>query len=134
MKSKLLPASPDIGLLIIRLGISLLMMTHGFGKMEKLFAAGEIEFYNFMGLGPKISLLLTVIGEFAAPVFISLGLFTRMAAFLSAFTMGVAAFIVHAGDPLSDQEASMMYFFCFAAVFFAGPGRFSIDHWRGKRA
>ncbi len=117
----------DFGILILRSGMSLLMMTHGWPKLQKLIAGGEIKFYDFMGLGPELSLILTVIGEFMAPLLIFVGLYTRWAAFLPAFTMAVAALVVHAGDPLSDREASLLFLAGFLTVLLTGPGRFSLD-------
>jgi putative oxidoreductase len=123
----------DVALLILRAGVSLLMMTHGWGKLEKLLAGGEIEFYDFIGLGPKISLVLTVLGEFIAPIFILFGLFTRWAALPVIITMGVAAFMVHAGDPVGDREGSLMYLICYLAILMLGPGAFSVDQRLGKK-
>jgi putative oxidoreductase len=117
----------DLGLFILRASISLLMITHGWGKLEKLMAGGEIEFFDFMGLGPRVTLILTVIGEFVAPLFLIAGFKARWAAGIAAFTMGVAAFHVHAGDPLGDREASLMYFFCFTVSALLGPGKWSVD-------
>lgn len=122
----------DAGLLLLRAGVSLLMTTHGYAKLEKLLAGGEIEFFNFMGMGPEISLVLTVIGELLAPAMITLGLFTRIAAIPAAFTMAVAAFWIHREDGLADQEHSLLYFICFTAVLLLGPGKYSIDSRKGK--
>ncbi|MFM1745009.1 MAG: hypothetical protein RLZZ630_946, partial [Bacteroidota bacterium] len=97
----------DVALFLLRTVFSLFMMTHGWGKLQKLMAGGEIEFYDFIGLGPKISLILTVFGEFVAPAFVILGLFTRWATVPVVITMGVAAFMVHAGDPIGDREGSL---------------------------
>ena len=117
----------DAGLFLLRLSISLLMLTHGWAKLEKLMAGGEIEFFNFLSLGPRVTLILTVIGEFVAPIFLIAGFKARWAAGLAAFTMGVAAFHVHAGDPLGEREASLMYFFCFIVSALLGPGKWSVD-------
>jgi putative oxidoreductase len=116
-----------LGLPIFRIAASLMMLTHGYPKLMKLFAGGEIEFYDFMGMGAGISLFLAVIGEFFAPLLIIAGYQTRYAAFLAAFTMGVAAFVVHAGDPFGDKETAMLYFFSFFMILLSGPGAFSID-------
>lgn len=117
----------DIALLILRAGVSILMMTHGYPKCEKLFAGGEIEFYDFMGLGPKISLMLTVVGELLAPILLVFGFFTRWAAIPAVITMAVAALMVHAGDPFGDKEHSLLYLCCFLTILIAGPGKYSLD-------
>ncbi|MBM3937636.1 MAG: DoxX family protein [Sphingomonadales bacterium] len=115
------------GLLIMRIFISLLMIRHGFPKMEKLMDAEDIQFYNFLGLGPTVSLALCVIGEFVAPLFIIVGYRTRLAAGLVVFTMAVAAFGAHSGDPIDDKELSMVYMALFAYAMHVGPGKISLD-------
>lgn len=123
----------DLALFVLRTVFSLFMMIHGWGKLQKLMEGGEIEFYNFIGLGSKISLILTVFGEFVAPAFVILGLFTRWAAFPVVITMGVAAFMVHAGDPIGDREGSLTYLTCYLVILMMGPGAYSIDHQLGKK-
>jgi putative oxidoreductase len=117
----------NVGQLILRVGVSALMMTHGWPKLQKLMAGGEIEFFDFMWLGPTISLFLAVVGEFFAPLLIIVGYQTRWAAFVAAFTMGVAAFYVHSGDPLGDKEAALMYFIGFLAIALIDQSKWSID-------
>lgn len=117
----------DAGLFLLRVSISLLMLIHGWAKLEKLLAGGEIKFFDFIGLGPTISLILTVIGEFIAPLPVIIGFKTRWAALVVAFTMAVAAFYVHAGDPLGDREPALMYFICFTAIALLGPGKWALD-------
>lgn len=123
----------DAGQLILRVGISALMMTHGWPKLQKLMAGGEIEFFDFMWLGPTISLFLAVVGEFFAPILIIIGYQTRWAALVAAFTMGVAAFYVHSGDPLGDREAALMYFIGFLAIALLGTGAWSVDAKRSAK-
>ena len=116
-----------LGLPLFRIAASLMMMSHGFPKLMKLLAGGEIKFYDFIGMGAGVSLFLAVIGEFIAPILIIVGYKTRYAAFLTAFTMGVAAFMVHAGDPFDEKETAMLYFFSFFLILLNGAGAFSID-------
>lgn len=117
----------DVGLLLLRVCASAFMMTHGYPKLMKLLAGGEIQFMDFLGLGTQVSLALAVVGEFVAPAFILMGLFTRWAAIPAAFTMAVAAFLAHAGDPFGDREMALLYLTLFTTIGLVGPGRFSID-------
>lgn len=116
----------DAGQLILRVGVSALMMTHGWPKLQKLVAGGEIEFFDFMWMGPTISLALAVVGEFFAPILIIIGYQTRWAALVAAFTMGVAAFYVHAGDPIGDREAALMFFIGFLTIALINPGKWAV--------
>ena len=116
-----------LGLPLFRICVSLMMLTHGWAKLMKLTAGGEIKFYNFMGMGSEISLALAVIGELIAPLLIIVGYQTRYAAFFAAFTMGVAAFIVHGADPLGEKELALFYFLSFFMIMLTGPGAYSLD-------
>ena len=48
--------------------------------------------------------------------------------------MGVAAFVVHGGDPLGDKELALLYFVCFSAAAALVAGDWSIDGWRHRAA
>lgn len=117
----------NIGLMVLRVGISLLMMTHGYGKLQMLLSGEEIQFMSFMGLSPTISLILTIIGELIAPIFIIIGFKTRLASLFPVVTMAVAAFMVHGNDPLAKQEMSLLYLIAFIAIGLLGAGKFSLD-------
>jgi putative oxidoreductase len=119
------------GLLLLRVVPSGIMMTHGWPKFQRLLDQWDseegVKFFDFMGLGPEISLVLTVLAELVAPALMIVGFQTRWAAIPAAFTMGVAAFVVHGSDPLGDKELALLYLVCFAAVALLGPGKWSVD-------
>lgn len=121
----------NAGLLLLRGVPSGIMMTHGWPKFQRLLSQWGseegVKFFDFMGLGPDISLVLTVLAELVAPALMIVGFQTRWAAMPAAFTMGVAAFLVHGGDPLGDKELALLYLVCFSAVACLGAGQWSID-------
>ena len=121
----------NAGLLLLRSVPSGIMMTHGWPKFQRLLdqwgSEEGVKFFDFMGLGPEISLVLTVLAELVAPALMIVGFKTRWAAIPAAFTMGVAAFVVHGSDPLGDKELALLYLVCFAAVALLGPGKWSVD-------
>ncbi|MEZ4796149.1 MAG: DoxX family protein [Flavobacteriaceae bacterium] len=118
--------SKDFGLLILRVGVSALMLTHGYGKLLQLFK-DPTDFGDPIGLGPVISLILTVIGEFVAPILIIIGYKTKLAAIPALITMLVAAFVVHAADPIGTKEKALFYAVAFLALAFTGAGKYSLD-------
>lgn len=118
--------SKDFGLLILRVGVSALMLTHGYGKFLRLFT-DPTDFGDPIGLGPTISLILAVIGEFVAPILIIIGYKTKLAAIPALITMLVAAFVVHASDPIGTKEKALLYAVCYLAIAFTGAGKYSID-------
>lgn len=125
----------DVSLLVLRgiFGFGM-MYGHGLRKLEKLTAGGEIKFMDFMGLGPEVSLGLTVFAEFFAAIFLVLGLGTRVFALPLWFTMMVAVFVAHWGDPFSDMEAGLMYGAAYLALMLMGGGRYSLDYLIWKRS
>lgn len=117
----------SIGLLILRLGIGGLMVTHGWGKVQ-MVAGGQLsEFGDPIGLGPAASLVLITFAEFVCAILVMIGLGTRLAAIPVVIGMGVAAFIVHADDSLGTKEPALLFFTGFLALVFTGPGRIAID-------
>mgnify|MGYP002631111543 CR=1 FL=1 len=123
------PRTPiaSAALLLLRLGAGGLMATqHGWGKLSE-FSAKSATFPDPLGVGSETSLALTCVGEFLAPVLIMLGLGTRLAAVPAAFAMAVAAFVVHAGDPIGRRELALVYLLMFLVIAMLGPGRFSVD-------
>lgn len=121
------PIYIDIVLLIVRLFIGFAMLSHGFPKLQTLLEGGDIKFFDFLGLGPKISLGLTVFAEFVCSIFLILGLFTRIAVGFLIFTMIIAGFVVHGADPFEKKEMSLLYLAIYLLIIVLGAGRFSID-------
>ena len=115
-----------LGLLIFRLGFSLGLMTHGYGKFLKVIN-GNFKFGDPIGIGIAPSLMIASFGEFIAPIFIIVGWKTRLFSIFPAFTMLVAFTIAHDGDPFSRKEKSLMYLMAFIAIYFTGPGKYSVD-------
>ena len=117
--------SIDFGLLLIRVGFSIGMMTHGYGKFLKVIQ-GNFEFGDPIGIGPTFSLILAAIGEFIAPILIILGWKTRLATIFPTLTMLVAFAIAHDGDPFSRKEKAFAYLIAFLTLYFTGSGKYSL--------
>jgi len=118
--------SINFGLLIFRVGASVLMLTHGYGKFLRI-VNGEWRFSDPLGIGVEASLSLAVFGEFICPILIILGLGTRLAAIPTMITMLVAWQIAHGDDPFSSQEKSVAYLLAFTCILIMGPGKYSLD-------
>jgi len=115
----------NLALLLLRVGFGGFMLTHGIPKLSKL--SNPESFPDPLGVSPLVSLILCLIGEVVAPILIIIGLKTKLATIPAIITMGVAAFVVHAADPIGKKEHALLFLIAFLAIFLAGPGRFSVD-------
>lgn len=115
----------NLGLLLLRLGFSGMMLTHGVPKLLQLIQ-GDMGFPDPLGIGGGFSLVLTVIGEAICPILIILGIKTRWMAIPPAITMLVAALIVHASDPIGKKELALLYAFAFIGIALLGGGKFAL--------
>ena len=123
----------DIVLFAVRVFVGFAMLSHGFPKLQMLLEGGKIEFFNFIGLGPLVTLVLTVIAEFVCSILLILGLFTRVSLGLLIFTMVIAAFVVHGADPFEKRELSLIYLSVYLLLMAFGAGKISVDHMIEKR-
>ena len=118
----------NIIVLILRLSIAALMITHGLPKLSKLLAGGEIQFADPVGLGPAFSLCLAVFAEFFCSILIGIGLGTRLASIPLIITMIVAAFITHGPDPIGKKELALLYLLIYLTLLIVGSRKFSVDY------
>lgn len=123
----------DIILLAVRVFVGFAMLSHGFPKLQMLLEGGKIEFFDFIGLGPTVTLVLTVIAEFVCSILLILGLFTRISLGFLIFTMAIAAFVVHGADPFEKKEMSLVYLSVYLLLMVFGAGKVSVDHMIEKR-
>lgn len=129
--SKHYAGAVNTALLILRLGLGILIIKHGYDKISD-FSSMQYKFMNFMHLGSRISLILVIFAEFFCGILLILGLFTRFACVPLIITMCVALFIANNADFFGKGEASALYLTGFVALLFAGPGRISVDGMIGK--
>jgi putative oxidoreductase len=110
---------------ILRIVTALLFLQHG---LTKLFgfpgsALAHLELMTLLGIGGII--------EFVAGALLTLGLFTRVTAFVACGEMAAAYFMSHAPRAffplLNGGELAIMFCFVFFYLMFAGPGPWSID-------
>lgn len=119
-------AAQAAGLLILRVAVGGMMLTHGWPKLGRLLQTPD-RFADPLGLGPEVSLGLAVFGELICAALIVCGAATRLAAVPLLVTMLVAAFVVHGDDPFAKKEMALLYGAGALTLVLTGPGRFSID-------
>ncbi len=119
----------DLGLLILRMGMGLSMLPHGLSKVSTLFSGKEIHFFDFLGLGPGISMALATLAEAGCSLLVVLGLKARWTALPVAFTMIVAGYVANFDSPWARKELATLYFIGFFTISILGPGKYSLDSW-----
>ncbi|HEY9364831.1 MAG TPA: DoxX family protein [Chitinophagaceae bacterium] len=117
----------DVALLISRLGIAGLMLTHGIPKLQRLNES-PVKFMDFLGMGETVSLGLVIVAEVVCSIFILLGLGTRLAVIPIMITMLVAVFHVHGADPFAKQEMGLHFLLVYVFLLIMGSGKYSMDN------
>lgn len=117
----------DISLLLSRLLFGMLFMMHGLTKIND-FGQMALAFPDPLGVGSEISLILAIFGEVFCSVLLIFGLLTRLALIPMIFTMCIAFFVIHAGDPFSAKELSFIYLATFIIIWVSGAGKYSLDY------
>ena len=129
--------SDDLGKLILRLSLGILILLHGLAKISN-GVGGVSKMLASSGL-PTFLAYGVLVGEVLAPILIILGLFTRLGAWLVAINMLFAIFLAHSGQLTSITgtggwalELQGMFLFTAVALGIMGAGRFSVGGTGGK--
>ena len=121
----------DVGKLLLRLAVGGLMLFHG---LHKLFAGVDGISGMLVAKGlPGFIAYGVLVGEVVAPCLLILGILTRPAALVLAFTMIVAWLMVGLDETFALDKVgawaieSLVYFFIGSlAIAFLGAGRFAL--------
>ena len=126
----------DIGLLLLRLAVGLILAAHGTQKMFGWFGGPGIsatgQFFTVLGFPPgRRHALMAASGETAGGVLLAVGFATPAAVALVVSVMLVAVVTVHLGKGFFAQNGGYEYPIVLAvaalSVAFTGPGSLSID-------
>lgn len=116
----------NVAMLLLRIGLGVLLIPHGYDKLVH-FTKYSRDFMNFLGLGGNVSLALVVFAEFFCPIFLIIGLFSRLVVIPLIINMCVALFIAHKADFFGDGEHAALYLAGFIVLLLCGPGKASVD-------
>lgn len=103
-----------------------MIIGHGWKKVEN-FSQLSTKFPDLIGIGSTGNLVLAIGAEVVCAGLLAVGLLTRAVALPLAFTMVMAAFVVHGDDPFAKKEMALLYLSGFLALAMTGAGRFSAD-------
>lgn len=122
----------DIGKLVLRLTLGILILLHGLTKLMG-GTAGIVGMVEGAGL-PGFLGYAVLLGEVVGPILLIVGFHARIGAALIAINMLVAIALAHMGElaTLNDQggwvlELQGMFLFTAVALVLMGPGRYSIN-------
>jgi putative oxidoreductase len=135
--SKVFESNAGLAGLILRAPIGLILAAHGAQKLFAWFGGygldGTGQWMASIGITPGyLMALLAGSAEFFGGLGLILGLLTRPAAVIAAFTMLVAIFTVHIGNGLfmanNGYEYGLTLFVALIALTVQGGGRLSLDN------
>lgn len=136
MSKKSIGTQGHAGLLALRIGVGILFIIHGYGKIVggpgTWADLGQAMTYVGITFLPTFFGFMASISEFLGGILLIAGLFTRVAATFMLITMLVAV-AKHAGAGESFYHP-LTNVFIFLAFTLTGPGRYSVDRrLRNKR-
>ncbi len=129
---RLLDGWRDVGLVLLRGGLGLSMMVHGWPKLmggpDKWAGLGGVMEVVGITFAPTFWGFAAAVAEFVGGLLVVPGLATRPAALSIAFTMAIAV-LMHGsnGDGFRVYSHALETGIGFLAIVVLGPGRFAID-------
>ncbi|MDF1623134.1 MAG: DoxX family protein [Pseudohongiella nitratireducens] len=134
--TRLLQSHAGWAAFVLRVPVGIILIAHGAQKLFGWFGGygleGTGQFMASLGLEPGyLMALLAGSAEFFGGLALVLGILTRPAALISAFTMAVAMFTAHIDNGLfmanNGYEYALTLLVVSAALAIQGAGRFSLD-------
>ena len=125
--------SNDIGKLILRVSVGVLILFHGMNKI--IYGVGGVKHLLSEAGLPQFLAYGAFLGEVIAPIFLILGLYARVASLVLAFNMFVAILLAYGGSMLVlskhgglVMELPFFYFIASIIIFILGSGRYSVNN------
>jgi putative oxidoreductase len=135
MNKPLTTGSIDLGLLLLRLWIGvLLFVQHGLGKVTH-FSQMSGHFPNPIHIGPVPSLLFAILSDAICSLLVAVGVATRYAALIVVINLGTAFTLVHhmkLSPGPGNGELPLLFLGGFLVLVITGAGRYSIDAKLGR--
>jgi len=123
-----------LGLLLLRCGLALVFLFHGY---PKLFGKTAVFVSAFAGIGlPAYFVYIAGVVEVFGGLMLALGLYTRPAALLLLLDMVAAIWKYNLSEGISalgEYELPLVLGLAALAVATTGAGAFSLDHLIGRR-
>lgn len=122
----------NIGILILRVGLGIMMMLHGYPKLfggpEMWVQLGAETQSLGIDFAPLFFGFMASVAEFFGGLFLMLGLFFKPILVMLILVMGTAASgHISAGDGFSEISHSVELAIVFISLLFIGSGKYSLD-------
>lgn len=122
-------SSPHIGLLILRLFLSLRLI---YGVIDNILRWERMkEFATFLENNgfpiPTTSAVISVYAQFICGLLILAGFKTRIASAIIALNFIVALIMVHRSDSIEGMTPALAMLVGALTLFFTGPGKYSVE-------
>jgi len=125
--------SNDIGKLILRVSVGVLILFHGMNKI--IYGVGGVKHLLTEAGIPQFLAYGVYVGEVIAPIFLILGLYARVASAVLAFNMFIAILLAYGGSVLVlskhgglVMELPLFYFIAAIIIFILGSGRYAVNN------
>ncbi|WP_370167357.1 DoxX family protein [Marisediminitalea sp.] len=135
--TSLFTSNARLSALVLRVPVGIVLAAHGAQKLFAWFGGygleGTGQYMESIGLAPGFLMaLLAGSAEFFGGLALVLGLLTRPAALVSAFTMLMAIFTAHISNGLflsnGGYEYALALFAATLSLVFSGAGRLAVDN------
>lgn len=125
--------SENLGKLLLRLTLGFLMLFHGYKKL--IFGIEGIKSLVVKSGFPEFLAYGVYLGEIVIPIFIIIGLYTRISSFIYASTMFFAIYLAHWTHLTAINEKTgglviespLLFLLAALVLMFIGAGKYSID-------
>jgi putative oxidoreductase len=133
------PATLDLALLVARVALGVILLAHGWQKLDTYTMAGTAASFGAMGIPlPTLAAYAVTAVELVGGAALIVGVLTPVAGVLNMFSLLGALVLVHAQNGVfvenGGYELVLALFAGLAVVVLLGAGRFSIDGILGRRA
>ncbi|HYC83539.1 MAG TPA: DoxX family protein [Candidatus Paceibacterota bacterium] len=115
--------NPDLALLLLRLGLSVVFLGHGIAKLNDL--PGTVAYFAALGLPAVMAYFIAVL-ETVAGAAVLMGVFTRLSALGLAATMVGAIVTTKGQGGIGSFEFEFILLIVSLALALIGPGKYAV--------
>lgn len=114
---------PDTGLLLLRVGVAAIFISHGISKFQNM--ESTIGFFGMLGLSSVFAYIVAAV-ELVGGIAVLLGVFARYAGIALSIVMIFAIILVKSDMGFNAAEIDIMLLVSSLAIAFGGPGKYSL--------